>query len=353
MRCPTLKELPPPPEGKTGWPWTEESPQLPDTMPDGKPWPKISIVTPNYNYGQFIEETIRSVLLQGYPNLEYIIIDGASTDNSVEIIKKYEKWLAYWVSEPDNGQTQAINKGFRRATGDITTWLNIGDIFLPEAFGSVAKEFFHVKDTSIVVGDAEMIRGERRYIQKRPKVNYKTLIMIWEIRDFMPPQPAVFFKRKLLDECGLLDERLQFAMDYDLWLRFSLKHKFNYLDKLLVAIRILPGTKMAVNLNNGFVHEWGQVSRRYWRKKSFLMYWYFKLSFFKYCMKIKSRQLYEKAENEYCSSRIKGLMYILCSIGYFPPGVFNRNKISIIGRIVLGESIFKKIKKFFIKSNIT
>ena len=112
MRCPTLKELPPSEAGKTGWPWTEESPQLPDNMPDGSPCPKISIVTPSLNQGQFIEETIRSVLLQGYPNLEYIIIDGGSTDGSVDIIKKYEKWLAYWITEPDRDQGHAINKGF-------------------------------------------------------------------------------------------------------------------------------------------------------------------------------------------------------------------------------------------------
>ena len=118
MRCPTINELPSPPPGKRGWPWTEDSPQLPDTMPDGSPWPKISIVTPSLNQGPFIEETIRSVLLQGYPNLEYIIMDGGSTDESIEIIKKYEPWLAYWESEPDRGQSHAINKGFQRASGD-------------------------------------------------------------------------------------------------------------------------------------------------------------------------------------------------------------------------------------------
>jgi len=119
MRCPTLSGLPPPPNDRVGWPWTEATPPAGETLPDGRPWPKISIVTPSYNQGQFIEETIRSVLLQGYPNLEYLIIDGGSTDGSVEIIRKYEPWLAYWVSERDGGQSEAINKGFRRATGEI------------------------------------------------------------------------------------------------------------------------------------------------------------------------------------------------------------------------------------------
>src|SRR5215475_12968937 len=98
MQCPTLAELPSPPPHKTGWPWTVETPQLPPTRPDGSLWPSVSIVTPSYNQGAFIEETVRSVLLQGYPRLEYIVIDGGSTDQTVNVIRRYERWLTYWVS---------------------------------------------------------------------------------------------------------------------------------------------------------------------------------------------------------------------------------------------------------------
>ena len=133
MQCPTLSELPPPPSGKTGWPWTEESRRLPNQMPSGCPWPRISVVTPSFNQGKFIEETIRSVLLQGYPNLEYLMIDGGSTDNSVEIIKKYSPWLTYWVSEPDDGQSDAINRGLKMSSGDFATWINSDDLLCKNA----------------------------------------------------------------------------------------------------------------------------------------------------------------------------------------------------------------------------
>ncbi|MBM4042010.1 MAG: glycosyltransferase, partial [Planctomycetes bacterium] len=119
MRCPTLSELPPPPAGKTGWPWTEETPRPPEAMPDGSPWPRVTIVTPSYQQGQFLEETLRSVLLQGYPDLEYIVMDGGSTDASVGLIERYSPWLAHWVSERDRGHPHAVNKGMAQATGHI------------------------------------------------------------------------------------------------------------------------------------------------------------------------------------------------------------------------------------------
>src|SRR5438309_6203079 len=132
-------KLPPPPPNHTGWPWTEGAAPLGELMGDGSPWPRITIVTPSYNQGRFLEETIRSVLLQGYPNLEYMVIDAASTDESVEIIRKYERWLAYWVSEKDRGQTHAINKGLAKATGEIFSYLNSDDLLAPGALAAVAE----------------------------------------------------------------------------------------------------------------------------------------------------------------------------------------------------------------------
>ncbi len=140
MQCPNLAQLPPVPD-REGWPWTEETPQLPERMADGSPWPCISVVTPSYNQGQYIEETIRSVLLQGYPNLEYIVMDGGSSDNSLEIIQRYSPWLTYWTSERDEGQADAINKGFERANGKLIAWLNSDDIYYPGTVASSARAF--------------------------------------------------------------------------------------------------------------------------------------------------------------------------------------------------------------------
>jgi glycosyltransferase involved in cell wall biosynthesis len=139
MRCPRLVELPPPPPGSTGWPWTVESPQLPDTMPEGGPWPRISIVTANYNQGQYLEETIRSVLLQGYPDIEYIVMDGGSTDDSVSTIRKYEKFITYWISQRDAGQADALNSGFAKANGDILAYINADDRYESYALSEIAK----------------------------------------------------------------------------------------------------------------------------------------------------------------------------------------------------------------------
>ena len=128
-----------------------------DTLKKDPHWPRISIVTPSYNQAEFLEKTILSILNQNYPNLEYIIIDGVSTDGSVEIIKKYERYLAYWISERDNGQADAINKGFKIATGDFIAWQNSDDVYLPGSFFKVIEKFEKYPNPDIVFGNVYLI----------------------------------------------------------------------------------------------------------------------------------------------------------------------------------------------------
>ncbi|MCQ9204962.1 MAG: glycosyltransferase [Omnitrophica bacterium] len=234
MRCPTLKELPPPPEGKTGWPWTEESSQLPDVTPKGKPWPKITVVTPNYNYAQFIEETMRSVLLQGYPNLEYIILDGGSTDASIEIIKKYEPWLAHWRTEPDEGQTDAINKGFVMAKGTILAWINSDDIYYPDAFKKASVVLEDNPELALVHGDIMLIDENSALIcrWKSHKISLQDMLMGSFIQ-----QTSSFFRKAAIESIGYLDKRLQYVMDYDLWLKIITRYPNTYIPEVLGCAR--------------------------------------------------------------------------------------------------------------------
>jgi len=232
MNCPTLSELPAPPRGKKGWPWTEETLQLTETMPDGQPWPRVSIVTPSYNQGRFIEETIRSVLLQGYPDLEYIIIDGGSTDNSVEIIKKYDKWLTYWVSEPDRGQSHAINKGFEKASGEIYNWLNSDDYLLKDALKNVAMAYDASPEAGAWCGGALLVNEDKKRLKLRPPKDLSTEgISRWSENSFQ--QSACFFSDKAWQKCGHLDQSLHYAMDFDLWLKIVKTFPIEKVDYIL------------------------------------------------------------------------------------------------------------------------
>jgi glycosyltransferase involved in cell wall biosynthesis len=212
MRCPTISDLPEPPPGKIGWPWTVDSPQVTERRSDGEDWPRISIVTPSYNQSAFIEQTIRSVLLQGYPDLEYIVVDGGSTDGSVDIIKKYERWLAYWVSERDGGQGNAINKGFRRATGSLYGWINSDDFYFWGALGQVGRMSGYTRRT-LYYGDAITIRnpeGTVSYFVGSP-VRKRFLT-----RGGIIHQPSSFWTSTLHQP---IREDLACAVDSELWFR--------------------------------------------------------------------------------------------------------------------------------------
>lgn len=180
---------------------------------------KISIVTPNYNGAQFLEATIRSVLLQKYPKLEYIVIDGGSTDGSAEILKKYEPWLHYWVSEPDLGQPNAINKGLLRCTGDIVAFINSDDTYVPGAFDRVADVFANDERVMWVAGGCEMFE------QATGRSEVWSAQEFTNVADFIvgnpAAQPSIFLRSEVIAKLGPFREDLHYSFDHEYWVRMA------------------------------------------------------------------------------------------------------------------------------------
>ncbi len=227
-----------------------------------KKYPKISIITPSYNQGQFLEETILSVLNQDYPNLEYLIIDGGSSDNSVEIIKKYEKHLAYWVSEPDKGQADAINKGFSKCTGDILCWLNSDDVLKSDSLQLVSDFFLLNRDIDCIIGDLEIIneRGGLLVLKKSVPFDFKMHLYT----ACLIPQPATFFTRKVWQETGELDYRLNYQMDYEYFLRMADKgFNFALLRKPLAQFRLHENSKSISDYKTEFFKDQILIQNKY------------------------------------------------------------------------------------------
>lgn len=241
--------------------------------------PKISIITPSFNQGEFIEETISSVLSQNYPSLEYIVLDGGSTDGTVDILKKYDHSITAWISEPDKGQSDALNKGFSIATGDIIGWLNSDDTYLPGVLNKVAR-LFNDPNIDILMSEYYAFMNENGDIYEYKKNEYvdrKSLIRFWRTRGMTINQPCVFFRRKLIENMDpVVDASLTYAMDYDLWLRLSRVASFNIVPGHWANYRIHGRGKSANNFSD-FIPEWDMVSRRYWGKPyslSWLSHWF-------------------------------------------------------------------------------
>lgn len=189
---------------------------------------KFSVVTPSLNQCKYIEQTIVSVLAQDYPNFEHIVTDGGSTDQTISVLEKYPH--LQWISEPDRGQSDALNKGFLKVSGDIIAWINSDDWYAPGTFTAVARFFTENPDKNIVMGDCNLIDEEGKVFDKVVNVErgFEELKQHWVGRS-IPTQPAIFFRKKLLDEFGCLDESLHYAMDYDLWIRFARENRFYHL----------------------------------------------------------------------------------------------------------------------------
>lgn len=229
--------------------------------------PKISIISPSLNQGEFIEETILSVLSQDYENFEYIVVDGLSSDETLGILEKYADKLT-WISEEDSGQTNAINKGIRMATGDIIGYLNSDDILLPNALKKVAEAFQEHPDTMWLTGKSLIINedGEsiRQWITTYKNLhlrmhNFKSLL----IADYIS-QPATFWRREVVSEVGYLDESLHYVMDYEYWLRTYQQFQPVFVNAYLAGFRVHKSSKTTEGSHTKrYLDEEEKIIRRY------------------------------------------------------------------------------------------
>ena len=207
--------------------------------------PLVSIVTPSYNQVDFLEETIRSVLSQGYPRIEYIIVDGGSMDGSLEIVQRYASQLAWWVSEADQGQTDAINKGFGHASGEVLAWLNSDDTYLPNAVAEAVGFLQANPEAGMVYGDANLVDDAGTVIGRFParQTDYHRLM-----RGYVHiPQQAAFFRADLWRQVGPLDPSFYFAMDYDLWVRIAQIAPLCYYPRLWANFRLHESGKSVIS----------------------------------------------------------------------------------------------------------
>ena len=209
-------------------------------MPAGRPL-LISVVTPSFNQAGFLEATLDSVLSQDFPQVEYLVIDGGSADGSADILRRHATRLAYWVSEPDRGQADAINKGLRRASGEVLAYLNSDDLYLPGALSAVAAYFDEHPEVDLVYGDCQVIDPAGRLLGLLPEHEFDLRRTI-ERAEFIP-QPAAFWRRRLLEKVGPFDESLHFAMDYDFFIRAGQAGRVARLPRTLAAFRLHPGSK--------------------------------------------------------------------------------------------------------------
>ncbi|HPS21164.1 MAG TPA: glycosyltransferase family 2 protein [Candidatus Omnitrophota bacterium] len=209
-------------------------------------WPRITVVTPSYGQGKYLESAILSVIGQGYPNLEYIVIDGGSTDNSAEIIKKYAKYISYWISEKDNGQADAVRKGLEKSTGSIMAWLNADDMYAEGTLFKVADHFKHNRSDVVygdeyVVDETNVVVGDRRTLPFPPD---KLALAFFMYGGFWTFQTTTFWRRSIYEKAGGIDPHYFFSLDVDLFSRYVLeKASFSYLRSHLAYFRIHENSK--------------------------------------------------------------------------------------------------------------
>jgi glycosyltransferase involved in cell wall biosynthesis len=240
--------------------------------------PRISVVTPSYNQGAYVERTIRSVLLQRYPNLEYIVVDGGSTDESLSVIERYGPHLACWVSEPDGGQADAINKGLRMATGEIVCWLNSDDFYFAGTLDLVARILAPGTDHVALIGNCLRVHqdGTPPILLEASFESRHRLVQFW--KGYTMHQPSIFWRREVTDQIGLLNDRLDYAFDFDYWVRIAEHHSFYKVDSTLAGTLYHSAAKTGDGYRR-YHAELREHARSYWGSPLRPAYWQLSASF--------------------------------------------------------------------------
>jgi glycosyltransferase involved in cell wall biosynthesis len=223
--------------------------------------PKISVVIPSFNQARFIQDTLLSVINQKYPALELIVIDGGSTDGSVDIIKKYDQYMSYWVSEPDGGQTHGLIKGFKRATGEILCWLNSDDLHTPNTLREVADCFRKHPNVDAIFGDSIWIDecGTPLRVQREIPFNR----FIWMYTYNYIPGMSMFWRKQLYQKSGGLNPEYNLAMDADLWIRFADVGRLKHVRAVWSHMRFYPEQKNRRLRDKSDAEDW-KIRARYW-----------------------------------------------------------------------------------------
>ncbi len=305
---------------RTGWPWTEGAPSTPATMPDGAPWPRMSMTTPSFNQAKYLEETIRSVLLQGYPNLEYFIFDGGSTDGSLDIIRKYESWVTYCESGRDRGQGDAINKGFARSTGDYVAWINSDDVLYPGFITRMVTAFQKRPDCGLLYGDVDTAWDMET--KRTPRLGRSTTVeeMLRTLK--IPiPQQSCMWRRSVVEKIGPLEPGWRVTLDREYLMRTCLCTKFGYIPGSVALFRYHSGT-IAMSEQRGWLTEIPKLYREMFEKEYFPE----KLralrretmsSAFMFCARTAVK----------CGEQWKSIVFTIKAIGIYPWLLFGKNDV--------------------------
>lgn len=283
--------------------------------------PKISIITPSYNQGRFIEATIQSVMAQDYPEVEHIIVDGGSTDGTLAILARYPHLKV--ISEPDRGQAEAVNKGLRLANGEIIGWLNSDDTYYPGALAGAAETIAPARGIYIAMGRCAYIdEAGKPTGAEHPSafVSHRRVVEVW--KGYTIPNPAVFFHRRVYEECGGLDESLYLTLDYDLFCRYTARFDITVVDRIWATYRLHQSAKSSEQSQGELLEKSMEVSRRYWGEAGSLQRWRYLVSFWWFGGSIGIASLKElnRADHAWRNKRFAPfLWHLLLSFCLFPP----------------------------------